>query len=156
MVEVEIIICRKISYQIVNIYIPTLCLIMIAGLTLFIDFSHFEATIMVALTSMLTMYTLYQSTSQYLPHTSYMKMIDIWLFGGLIWPFFIITILILMDILVVNENNHVIDMAKGKKIQLNSKLFIKTMQILLPIISGTLCIIYWIYGLYHYYHNCTI
>ena len=136
MVEVEIILCRKLSYHIVNIYIPTLCLIMIAGFTLFIDFSHFEATIMVALTSMLVMYTLYQGTSQYLPHTSYMKMIDIWLFGGLILPFFIIAILILMDFLVINESNQVIDMKK--KIQLNSKFFMTTMQISLPIISGTL------------------
>ena len=130
---------------------------MIAGFTLFIDFSHFEATIMVALTSMLVMYTLYQGTSQYLPHTSYMKMIDIWLFGGLILPFFIITILILMDYLVIKESNLVNDMmTKEKKIQLNSKLFMKTMQISLPIIIGTFCIIYWIIGLYHHYHDCSV
>ena len=55
---------------------------MIAGFTLFIDFSHFEVSIMIALTSMLVTYTLYQSISAYLPQTSYMKMIDIWLFGG--------------------------------------------------------------------------
>ena len=156
MVEVEIILCRKLSYQIVNIYIPTVCLIMIAGFTLIIDFSHFESSIMVALTSMLVMYTLYQSTSEYLPHTSYMKMIDIWLFGGLILPFFIITILILMDYLVINESNVVIDMTKEKKIQLKSKLFMKTMQISLPIIIGTFCIIYWIIGLYHHYHDCSV
>ena len=156
-VEVEIILCRKLSYHILNIYIPTLCLIMIAGFTLFIDFSHFEATIMVALTSMLVMYTLYQGTSQYLPHTSYMKMIDIWLFGGLILPFFIITILILMDYLVINESNQVNDMMTNKKkIQFNSKLFMKTMQISLPIIIGTFCIIYWITGLYHHYHDCSV
>merc|ERR1719510_1707624 len=97
MVEVKIILCRKISYHIFNIFIPTLCLIIIAGLTLFIDFSHFEVSIMIALTSMLVTYTLYQSISLYLPNTSYMKMIDIWLFGGLIFPFFIISILVIMD-----------------------------------------------------------
>ena len=47
-VEVEITLCRKLSYYIVNIYIPTLCLNVIAGYTLFIDFSHFEVNIMIA------------------------------------------------------------------------------------------------------------
>ena len=155
-VKVEIILCRKISYQIVNIYIPTLCIMMISVFTLYIDFSHFEATIMVALTSMLVMHTLYQGTSQYLPHTSYMKMIDVWLFGGLILPFLSITILIMMDYLVNNEANQVIDMKKEKKIRFNSKLFIKSMQIFLPIFSGTFCIIYWIIGLYHHYHDCSV
>ena len=153
-VKVEIILCRKLSYYIVNIYIPTLCLILIAEFTLFIDFRHFEASIMVALTSMLVMYTLYQGTSKYLPHTSYMKMMDIWLFGGLILPFDIIAIQILMDYLVMNECNQVIDMKK--ETQLNSKLFLKTMQVSLPIISGTFCIIYWIIGLYYNYHDCTV
>ena len=128
---------------------------MISVFTLYIDFSHFEATIMVALTSMLVMHTLYQGTSQYLPHTSYMKMIDVWLFGGLILPFLSITILIMMDYLVNNEANQVIDMKKEKKIRFNSKLFIKSMQISLPIFSGTFCIIYWIIGLLHY-HDCTV
>ena len=107
---VEITLCRKISYHIVNIYIPSFVLMMIAGLTLFIDFSHFEVTIMIALTSMLVLYTLYQSISAYLPQTSYMKMIDIWLFGGLIFPFIIITILVIMDSLISREKNQGIDM----------------------------------------------
>ena len=100
---VEVIFCRKLSYHIVNIYLPTLCLVFIAVMTLFIDLSHFEVTIMVALTSMLVTYTMYQSISEYLPHTSYLKMIDIWLIGGLLFPFFIITILVIMDSLVMKN-----------------------------------------------------
>ena len=95
-IGVKIILCRKLSYHIVNTYLPTFVLMMIAGITLFIDFSHFEVSIMIALTSMLVTYTLYQSISTHLPPTSYMKMIDIWLFGGLIFPFFIIAILVIM------------------------------------------------------------
>ena len=62
---VKIILCRKLSYHILNTYIPTLCLILIAGFTLFIDFSHFEVNIMIALTSMLVTYTLYQSMGKH-------------------------------------------------------------------------------------------
>ena len=153
--QVEITLCRKLSYHIVEIYIPTFALIMIAGYTLVIDFSHFEVTIMIALTSMLVLYTLYQSISQHLPHTSYMKMIDIWLLGGLIFPFIIITILVIMDLLVTNEKNQVIDMTKEGKM-LKSTMFIRSMQVMLITIGSILCVIYWVFGLYHHYSLCPI
>ena len=153
--EVEITLCRKLSYHIFTIYIPTLCLILIAGFTLFIDFSHFEVNVMIALTSMLVTYTLYQSISDYLPNTSYMKMIDIWLFGGLIFPFFIITILVIMDSLVIKEKNEVIDMRKEGEM-LKSIVFMRSMKFIIFTIGTTLCIIYWIVGLHHYYSACPI
>merc|ERR1712020_319018 len=107
---------------------------MISGFTLFIDFSHFEVSIMISLTSMLVTYTLYQSVSALLPSTSYMKMIDIWLFGGLFFPFIIITILIIMDSLITKEKNQVIGMKKG--IRLNSKSFLKWMKVSLFAVGG--------------------
>ena len=89
--------------------------------------------------------------SSTLPPTAYLKMIDIWLFGGLIVPFIIIVILILVDYLVMNETNQVIDMAKDKKNQWNSKSILTTMQIILPLSAGILMGSYWIIGLIHYY-----
>ena len=152
---VEITLCRKLSFHIINIYIPTLVLIIIAGFTLFIDFSHFEVLIMIALTSMLVTYTWYQSISAYLPATSYMKMIDIWLFGGMIFPFFIITILVIMDFLVTNEKDLVIDMKKEGK-TLKSTMFMRSMKFIILMIGTTLSIIYWVLGLYHYHSACPI
>ena len=144
---------RELSHHIFNTYIPTFCLAMIAGFTLFIDESHFEATIMVALTSMLVIYTLHQSILTNLPHTSYMKMVDVWLFGGLIIPFVIISILVILDYLIIKESNEVTKI--GKSTKWNSKMFLKCMQITLPITAGILCTIYWIYGLTHYYYFST-
>ena len=155
-VGVKIILCRKLSYHILNIYIPTLCLVLIAGFTLYIDFSHFEVNIMIALTSMLVTYTLYQSISGYLPHTSYMKMIDIWLFSGMIFPFFIISILVIMDTLIMQEKNQVLDLSIEKNQRLKSTTFMKSMKIILLIIGVTFCFIYWVAGLYHYYSVCPI
>ena len=60
---------RIYTFHLANTFMPTICLIIIAEITLFIDVSHFEATMMVALTSMLVMYTLYQSISATLPQT---------------------------------------------------------------------------------------
>ena len=156
MVEIEITLCRKLSFHIINVYIPTLVLIMIAGFTLFIDFSHFEVLVMIALTSMLVTYTLYQSISAYLPQTSYMKMIDIWLFGGLIFPFFVITILVVMDSLIMREKDDIIELSMEGKGRLKSMIFMKSMQVMLLTIGSTLFIIYWVVGLYHYYSACPI
>ena len=157
---------RKLSSHIFSTYIPTLCLVSIAGFTLFIDYSHFEATIMVALTTMLVIYTLHQGISTNLPQTSYMKMIDIWLFGGLVVPFAIIGILIVLDSLIIKESNKVMDMRiknggsgtkkTGWKSFLDfggwsSKSFLSSMRIILLITTSSLSIIYWIIGLFHYY-----
>ena len=144
---------RKLSHHIFNTYIPTFCLTMISAFTLYIDVSHFEATIMVALTAMLVIYTLHQSISASLPNTPYMKMIDIWLFGGLIFPFLTIGILVILDYLIIRETNQVSDIRnKGKcKSKWNSQTFLRCMQILLPISNGLFCITYWIIGLSYYY-----
>ena len=155
-VGVSIILCRKLSYHIINIYIPSLSLVLIAGFTLVTDFSHFEVNMMIALTSMLVTYTLYQSISGYLPHTSYMKMIDIWLFGGMIFPFFIISILVIIDALIMREKNQVLDLSDGKIRRLKSTTFMKSMQVFLMITGSAFCLIYWVVGLYHYYSACPI
>ena len=80
---------------------------------------------------MLVTYTLYQSISAYLPQTSYMNMIDIWLFGGLTVPFVIITILIIMDYLVIREIKQVNDMRNDGGKMLKSAMFMRSMQGLL-------------------------
>ena len=66
---------------------------------------HFKTSIPMAITSMLVMYTLNQSVSSKLPATSYMKLIDIWLLFGLLLPFVIIILLILMEHLPDSDNH---------------------------------------------------
>ncbi len=91
---------RIINHHLAITFLPSLCLVLIAELTMFIDTRHFEATMMVALTSMLVMYTLYQSVSDSLPKTPYLKMIDIWLLAGLVIPFIVYIFLISLQIMI--------------------------------------------------------
>ena len=65
---------------------------------------HFKTSIPMAITSMLVMYTLNQSVSSKLPATAYMKLIDVWLLFGLLLPFVIILLLILMEHLPAPHN----------------------------------------------------
>ena len=119
----------------------------ICQLTLFIDPTHFEANIMVALTSMLVMYTLFQSVSATLPQTSYLKFIDVWLFFGLIMPFVIICILVKIDSWIEKEKDQVSRMGE----QITWKKYLKAIQVCMPIINGTICLAYWVFAIYHYF-----
>ena len=105
---------RIFAYHLAATYFPTLCLVIISELTIFIDEKHFEATIMVELTTMLVMYTLFQSVGDSLPQTSYLKLIDVWLLMGLFIPFICILILIAMDKKHSQDNNTVYTSWKTK------------------------------------------
>ena len=67
-------------------------------LTLFIDDDHIEATIMVSLTNMLVMYTLYQNSIQQVPSTAYLKLLDYWLIFGTLVPCVTFVVLIVWEI----------------------------------------------------------
>ena len=80
---------RNPAFHIVATYLPTLTLMITALATLFIDEGHVEATIMVAMTSMLVMFTLHQNVQSKVPYTAYLKFVDYWLIYGTILPFIV-------------------------------------------------------------------
>ena len=97
--RVTITLKRSCAYYITSVFLPSLCLIVAAEVTLFIHESHFEATIMVALTSTLVMYTLYNSISDNLPIDATFKMIDLWLLHGLLMPFVVFLVLVFSQLI---------------------------------------------------------
>ena len=82
-----------------SVFIPSICLILAAQITLFIDEIHFEATIMVSLTCNLVMYTLYNAIQEQLPADSSLKLIDVWLLHGLIMPMVVFTLLAMNELM---------------------------------------------------------
>ena len=113
-IEVKFELQRMYMYHLVNTYMPTVCLVAIAEITLFIDETHFESNIIVALTGMLVMYTLYQSISVTLPQTAYLKLLDYWLIFCLIMPFVIFMIEVFWELQIKNKYK-VICLNKGKE-----------------------------------------
>jgi hypothetical protein len=150
---------RIIYYHLATTYLPTCCLIIIAEMTLIIDKSHFEATIMVALTAMLVMYTLYQSVADTLPQTAYLKMIDIWLLAGLILPFFVVMVLIAVDTVedqCSNSEDEVQPFKATSKLTLKRQRniclhIIKFTKFLIPLGSLIFATVYWTIALLHYH-----
>jgi hypothetical protein len=92
LVQVELKFQRKVMYHLANTFLPTISLIIIIEITLFFDNAKLDMAVNLSLTIMLVMYTFYQSLSQTLPKTAYMKFIDYWLIFCLLAPFLIFII----------------------------------------------------------------
>ena len=91
-VQVDFKFQRKIMYHLANTFLPTISLLFIVEITLFFDNSKLDMAVNLSLTIMLVMYTFYQSLSQTIPKTAYMKLIDYWLIFCLLVPFLIFII----------------------------------------------------------------
>ena len=96
---------RKIMYHMANTFLPTISLLVIVEFTLFFDHSNEGMAVTLSLTVMLVMYTLYQSISQTIPKTAYMKLVDYWLIFCLLVPF----------VIFIVESIWYLDQAKKKK-----------------------------------------
>ena len=95
--EVMMTLQRRFNHHLATTFIPTSCLMIVCQSTLYFNAEHFKTTSGVTVTTMLVMYTLYQAVSHKLPPTSYIKMIDVWLIFGLILPFCVFFLLVLID-----------------------------------------------------------
>ena len=66
-------------------------------LAVYFNKEHFKTAIPLVITAMLVMYTLRGTISRNLPPTSYTKFIDIWLIYGLLIPFKILVLIVLIE-----------------------------------------------------------
>ena len=140
---------RNPRYHILCTYLPTVCIILMAIITMFIDESHFEATIMVALTAMLVLYTLFQSISDNMPTTAYLKLLDVWLIFGLGMPFLIFIVEVTWELMQQKENNDVKEMYSiTNSVKTKCKI---CFQIGIPVVCLVFSILYVIIVFVKYY-----
>ena len=147
LIEIKVILKRIPLYHIFVTYIPTTCILIMALVTLYIDEHHFEATIMVALTSMLVMYTLFQSIAQDMPSTAYLKLLDYWFIFGLVMPFIIFIILVSWELIRVKNLNQIKPMTPITNKD-SHKLLI---QVGLPLFCTIFVIIYFVTAMIIYF-----
>jgi len=144
-VDVEFVLQRIISYHLTNTFIPTISLLVISEITLTFDETQTELAMGLSLTIMLVMYTMYQSISDSLTKTAYLKMIDYWLLFCLLTPFAIFHI----DIFWLTKHRNL-----NKKVQQGwvaeenkGTDYRKVIQYAVPIITGTFIIAYFVSAL---------
>ena len=78
---------RVIVNEVLTTYLPTALLIIISYSTTFFPKERFEANLTVNLSVMFVMTTLFVSVMDKLPQTSYIRLVDIWLILGQLFPF---------------------------------------------------------------------
>ena len=91
-------------YHIYATFSPTIFILIMSLISLFVHESHFEATIMVSLTCMLVLYTLLQSIMAGMPVTSYIKLLDIWLAFNLSMPFIVFLAIVVWELLKAKDS----------------------------------------------------
>ncbi|KAG7162460.1 Glycine receptor subunit alpha-4-like 4, partial [Homarus americanus] len=96
-IRVKITLQRRSGYAVLNIYTPSMILLIISYVSLFFRSEIFEVRIMTTLTSLLVLATLFTQVSASLPKTSYFKMVDVWLLFCIIIGFIIIIFHTIID-----------------------------------------------------------
>ena len=92
-----IVLKRKIMNEMMTTYLPSVLLILITYATTYFKPYFFEAALSVNLTTMLVMTTIFMTVMQMLPATAYVKMIDIFLIFGQLYPFAEVCLLTIME-----------------------------------------------------------
>ncbi|XP_066965653.1 uncharacterized protein [Macrobrachium rosenbergii] len=103
--EVKFQLKRRWSLLVLTIFIPTLLLICIGYVTLFIKLQAFQVRAVMTLTTLLVLYTLFNQVSSNLPDTAYIKMIDIWFFFCIFLIFSVIIVHIAVEHLPADGDN---------------------------------------------------
>ena len=142
-VEVLLTLRRRYNHHLATTFIPTFCLMIVCQSTLYFNAEHFKTTSGVAVTTMLVMYTLYQAVSHKLPPTSYIKMIDVWLIFGLILPFCVFFLLVLIEHLPSKgTGGHSVGDTDASKLPLCRRALVKIAHFILPVVITLFAVIY--------------
>ncbi|ROT63201.1 hypothetical protein C7M84_018955 [Penaeus vannamei] len=102
------------GYYLGNTFLPTIMLVIICICALGFDLTDFTDRIMVSLTSLLVLATFFTQTSQTIPRTSYLKLIDVWFVALICEDFFIIMAVVLVEWRVGRERDGVVRVAPVK------------------------------------------
>lgn len=73
--------------QLVTVFIPTTLINIISFATFSFKWFDFQNRIMVSLTALLVLSTLFSQISDSLPKTSYFKLVDVWFFSSILFTF---------------------------------------------------------------------
>nr|XP_027239125.1 glycine receptor subunit alpha-2-like [Penaeus vannamei] len=96
---------RRWSLLVLTIFIPTILLLGIGYVTLFIRLAEFDVRTVMTLTTLLVLYTLFNQVSSDLPDTAYIKMIDMWFFFCIFLIFAVNILHVLVEHLPSGETN---------------------------------------------------
>ncbi|KAK4301655.1 hypothetical protein Pmani_026213 [Petrolisthes manimaculis] len=89
---------RRYSYYFTSAYLPILMLMFISYASLYCPRDNMDLRVMMALTTLLVLFALYQQISDTLPRTSYVKAIDVWCFFAITFIFSQVVLHVAIDV----------------------------------------------------------
>ena len=150
LVQLKITLKHVPSHSLATIYFPITLVLIVAMITLFIDQSHFEATIMVNLTAMLVLYTLYQSISENVPKTAYLKLLDYWVIYAMLIIFIVFVIEVLWELMDQNQTE-VVEAWTSQQFRKSDNSKLRWAKYVLPVITLIFFVVYIAIVIYIYY-----
>ncbi|KAG7175378.1 Glutamate-gated chloride channel-like 5 [Homarus americanus] len=100
--SVELELRRRWTVIVLSVYLPTTMLLVIGYSTLFVRVDLLQVRLNVSLTTLLVLYTLSNTTSDALPITAYVKLIDVWFLYCISLLFFVILCHVVVEYLQAN------------------------------------------------------
>merc|ERR1719206_839627 len=104
-VVVEVSFGRPLLGTTLSVFMPTTILLVLSQMSRVFGQEHLEMVIEVNLTLILVLATFFIGISQSLPRTAYIKMIEIWLIFALFYPFCVVTLYSLLQILKEHDQD---------------------------------------------------
>ncbi|KAF2357867.1 Pentraxin-related [Trinorchestia longiramus] len=97
-IKVIIVLKNRFVFYVVNVYVPSLIMLLIGYLSFFFPLHDFNDRVMVSLTALLVETTFFTQVSDYAPRTSFLKKIDVWCIFCIVLLFGIIVAVTIINI----------------------------------------------------------
>ncbi|KAG0726657.1 Gamma-aminobutyric acid receptor subunit gamma-4 [Chionoecetes opilio] len=94
------------GFYVSSTYVPTFLMVMICYLTFFFELDDFNDRIMVSLTALLVLATLFTQITKTTPNTSYLKLLDMWFVACILINFSIVMVLVVINAQRMRENTN--------------------------------------------------
>lgn len=137
------------GFHVSSTYIPTFLMVLISYSTFYFEMDDFNDRIMVSLTALLVLATLFTQITETTPKTSFLKLLDIWFVSCILINFTIVIMLVIINVQRVRDNDSlVMPFSKKKKkmfpaaAQNRSQKMNTFSQIIVPIVLFVLVMVY--------------
>merc|ERR1719445_1381460 len=87
-VVMSLLLRRKISYHLLQTYLPSGLFVIVAWLSLFLPPESIPGRVAMAMTTLLTLASMFGAVRQNTPRVSYVSALDIWMCGCIVFVFF--------------------------------------------------------------------
>lgn len=108
------------GFYVCTTYIPTFFMVAICYSTFYYNLDDFNDRIMISLTALLVLATLFTQITETTPKTAYLKLLDIWFVSAILMNFVIIMILVVINFYKLKEGHEAYN-ATTPVISLNKK-----------------------------------